>query len=270
MTMETLRRLVRRRIGYRSPLYRIAARTLTDGMTLWREGLGTYRQTARLRADTRGEDTPVAIRFRSLQHPLYLRPGTDDLDAALDNIVRREYGYRRPDTPPKVMVDAGAYIGDTAVFFLNRYPAIKVHALEPNPESRAIAERNLAPYGDRVHLIPAALSTTVGSASFGGTEMGARIGQAGEFEVLTTALPALLRRIPEGYIDILKMDIEGSEMEILSGDVSEWLPHVGLLIVETHSPAITEKLQEVMTGQGWQTLRYRNLFYCSPAVVSQR
>lgn len=263
--METLRRLVRRRLGYRSPLYRVAARTLTDGMTIWREGLGTYWQTARLRAAAGRVGKPVAVRFRSLQHPLYLRPGTDDLDAALNNIVRHEYGYRCPDTPPKVMVDAGAYIGDTAVFFLNRYPAITVHALEPNPESRAVAERNLAPYGDRVTLIPAALSTTVGTVSFGGSEMGARIGEGGEFDVATTTLPALLRRIPEGQIDILKMDIEGAEMEILSGDVSEWLPHVGLLIVETHGAEITEKLQEVMAGQGWQAVRYRNLFYCSPA-----
>lgn len=34
MNLETLRCLVRRRIGYRSRLYRIAARILTDGMTL--------------------------------------------------------------------------------------------------------------------------------------------------------------------------------------------------------------------------------------------
>ena len=263
--METLRRLVRQRIGYRSRLYRIAARTLTDAMTLWREGMGTYLQTVRLRVAAGQASAPIAIRFRSLQHPFYLRPGTEDLNASLNNIVRHEYGHQRPDRPPKVMVDAGAYIGDTAVYFLNRYPEITVHALEPNPESRAVAERNLIPYGNRVNLIPAALSTTIGSVSFGGKQMGARIGEGGKFEVTTTTLPALLRSIPDGYIDILKMDIEGAEMEILSGDVSEWLPHVGLLIVETHGVEITKKLKRVMAGQGWQVLRYRNLFYCSPA-----
>ena len=263
--METIRRLVRQRIGYKSPLYRIAARTLTGGMTLWREGLSTYLQTARLRAAPGKGGTPTAVRFRSLQHPLYLRPGTDDLNAALNNIVRHEYGYLQPATPPKVMVDAGAYIGDTAVFFLNRYPGVTVHALEPNPESRAVAERNLAPYGDRVTLIPAALSTTVGTVTFGGSEMGARIGEGGYLEVATTTLPALLQQIPGAHIDILKMDIEGAEMDILCADVSDWLPHVDLLIVETHGPEITDKLQEVMAGQGWRVVCYRNLFYCSPA-----
>lgn len=218
--METIRRLVRHRIGYTSPFYRAAARILTDGMTIWREGLGTYWQIARLRESAGRTGALVAISVRSLEHQLYLRPGTDDLKAVLNNIVRREYGYQQPDTPPKVMVDAGAYIGDTAVFFLNRYPTFTVLALEPNPESLAVAERNLAPYGDRVTLIRAALSTTVGSVSFGGTQKGARIGDGGEFQVATTTLPALLPRIPEGHIDILKLDIEGAEMEIFSGNVS--------------------------------------------------
>lgn len=32
------------------------------------------------------------------------------------------------------MFDARVYIGDTSVFFLNRYPAIFVYALEPKSE----------------------------------------------------------------------------------------------------------------------------------------
>ena len=123
MTMEAIRRIARQRLGYRSPVYRLAAQTLTDGMTLWREGLATYRQIARLRAAAGDGGKPVAIQFRSLQHPLYLRPGTDDLNAALNNIVRREYGYQPPPhASPEVMVDAGAYIGDTAVFFSTAIP----------------------------------------------------------------------------------------------------------------------------------------------------
>jgi hypothetical protein len=37
--MEAIRRIVRQRIGYRSPVYRLTARALTDSMTHWREGL---------------------------------------------------------------------------------------------------------------------------------------------------------------------------------------------------------------------------------------
>jgi len=59
-------------------------------------------------------------------------------------------------------------------------------------------------------------------------------------------------------------------MELLSDDVSGWMPHVGLMIVETHGPEITEKLQEVMASQGWQAIRYRNLFYCSREGLNNR
>lgn len=120
------------------------------------------------------------------------------------------------------------------MFLLNRYAAISVYALEPNQESYALAERNLALYAKRAILIPAALSTAMGSISFSGTQMGVRIGEGRELRVATPRLTALLGRIPEGHIDILKM-------EILFGDVFEWLSHVSLLIIETHGSAITEK-----------------------------
>ncbi len=68
---------------------------------------------------------------------------------------------------------------------------------------------------ERAELIAAALSTHVGTVHFGGEQMGARIGALGNLEVPTTTLPALIKQIPERHIDILKMDIEGAEMDTL-------------------------------------------------------
>jgi hypothetical protein len=35
-------------------------------------------------------------------------------------------------------------------------------------------------------------------------------------------------------VDILKIDIEGAELEIFSDGADEWLPRIGLIIIETH------------------------------------
>ena len=35
-------------------------------------------------------------------------------------------------------------------------------------------------------------------------------------------------------MDILKVDIEGAELEIFSQGTAEWLPRVDLIIIETH------------------------------------
>jgi hypothetical protein len=46
-------------------------------------------------------------------------------------------------------------------------------------------------------------------------------------------MPALLAMCPRNEIDILKIDIEGSEKALFS-DNTEWLAHVHNLCIETH------------------------------------
>lgn len=47
------------------------------------------------------------------------------------------------------------------------------------------------------------------------------------------------------FIDILKLDIEGSELEILSNGLSNWCHKVGILIIELH-PAIDRKCAGIL------------------------
>jgi hypothetical protein len=44
----------------------------------------------------------------------------------------------------------------------------------------------------------------------------------------------LLRRAGADEVDVLKMDIEGSEGEVFSGDVHSWLPRVRTVLMEIH------------------------------------
>ncbi len=43
-----------------------------------------------------------------------------------------------------------------------------------------------------------------------------------------------MREAEFDYVDILKIDIEGAELEIFSEGSEEWLSKIGLIIVETH------------------------------------
>lgn len=55
-------------------------------------GLGPYRQIRRQCAVAGQRGAPVAVGFQSLRHLLYLRPGTDELNAMLNNTVRTNTG----------------------------------------------------------------------------------------------------------------------------------------------------------------------------------
>jgi FkbM family methyltransferase len=48
------------------------------------------------------------------------------------------------------------------------------------------------------------------------------------------SIPKLLRRIGEDTIDVLKLDIEGTEKQIFSSGCLGWLARIGVVLVETH------------------------------------
>lgn len=233
-------------------------------MTIYREGFGMFRKLQSLGRSSK-PGAPVSLRFRSLKHPLLIRPGTSDVGAALDNIVRQEYGRYPPRQTPRVLVDAGAYIGDTSAFFLNRYPTLKCWSLEPNPTSFALAARNLAPYGDRANVMQVALSGESGKVWISGSEVGARIGSGEGTEVPAMTVADLLKLIPYKFIDILKLDIEGAEFDVFSRLPDQWLSSVGMIIIETHGPETSRIVKSRMAENGWSMRRYRNLYYCWPS-----
>jgi FkbM family methyltransferase len=264
MTLEWFRRIVRERLGYRSRPYRLASRLLTDGTTIAREGAGTFFILRKIRRSQASPRDAVPVRFRSLDHPILIRPGTCDLGAAVDNLVRLEYGRYPPRDAPRVLVDGGAYIGDTSAFFLSRYPGLTAWSLEPDATSFAAAVRNIAPYGTRAHVLQSALCAVSGQVCVSGTEIAARVGSGSGTTVPAITIEQLLEIIPEKFIDILKLDIEGAETEIFEHSPERWLPFVGMIIVETHGPESSRAMEGAMRNNGWSIRRYRNLYYCWP------
>ena len=60
----------------------------------------------------------------------------------------------------------------------------------------------------------------------------------------------LLNRSEDGIIDILKVDIEGSERTLFQENL-EWLPKTKLIIMEIHSDEIREVCEKVLFSHGF-------------------
>lgn len=262
--MEKLRRFSRNLLGWDSRLYRAASQALEISVLVRTEGIGSAIKIWRLKNVDIQSHQPVELSFRKLKYPFLIRPGTKDVDTAINNFSREEYGYAQPMGRPTTLVDAGAYIGDTSAYFLSKYSELQSWALEPNPESRALAEQNLAPYGARAKILPLALTATGTPVRFSGEQTGARVSNSEGIEVQSTTIGMLLEQIPEGRIDILKLDIEGAEGEIFSLSPDKWLDRIGFIVVETHGPAITKTVLDTLALNGWSVKHYRNLYYCWP------
>lgn len=259
MNLERVRKAARGILGYKSPAYRIAAHLLTQYQILCREGWSTMRQIERVKG-TNGSE--MALSLRRLQYPIVVRVGTDDVLTVVNNAIREEYGQFANNFAPRIIVDAGAYIGDSSAYFLSRFPTSRVIALEPNEDSFSLALRNLFPYGDRVSLLKSALWTEVTTVRFGGVQTGAAIGLRGS-EVPTETITSLMIKYDLNFIDLLKLDIEGAESQVVPSGVGGWLNKVGTICFETHGSEIEKLLIPLLTGAGFSCARFRNVWYCT-------
>lgn len=117
-------------------------------------------------------DNAVALALRS--GPRFeLRPdsfGNNDYGVAYEVFVHDYYNDRAPFAAEKteLVVDLGANVGFTLLYFLHRYRHCRIIAFEPHPRHFAQAERNLALDGsrDRVQLyaLAAGAQSVVGSS----------------------------------------------------------------------------------------------------------
>lgn len=259
--MENIRRVVRGIIGPNNPLYRQAAISLDYLLTVKTEGVEVANQLQRL--DRQKSGKMEALKLNSLQYPIWIRPGTLDASTVISNVIREEYGKLLFKNMPRWIIDAGAYIGDTSAYFLNRYPEANIIALEPHDVNYAMCEKNLKPYGDRVQLLQKGLFSEETQLTFTGEGTAGSIGEGDGFTIETTTIPNLLKDIPGGHIDLLKMDIEGAEKDIFEANASEWLPKIDHIIVELHSPEITTSVLTILRENGWSSELYRSVWYCS-------
>ncbi|MBD5551440.1 MAG: FkbM family methyltransferase [Lachnospiraceae bacterium] len=114
----------------------------------------------------------------------------------------------------EIIVDCGAYVGDTAKFFIKNIPGCRVIALEPDEKNiEALQKLKL----EGLEIIQAGAWSEDTSLYFlediGGTSTGA-ISDSGVSKIEAKALDYLLECQLATYI---KMDIEGAELEALKG-----------------------------------------------------
>lgn len=125
--------------------------------------------------------------------------------------------------PGESVVDVGAYAGDTTYFFSRAVGAEgRVLAIEPDPESFAALQRNLAEHQlANVTAASTAVWDKQGEMAFsaGGTTISGITLQPEPWETIvrvpTQTLEAILDEYGFQHVDFLKMDIEGAEFTVL-------------------------------------------------------
>ena len=169
---------------------------------------------------------------------------SSDLDVFSQIFVHREYRCLDDLTGVHVVIDCGANVGYSSAYFLSRFPACTVIAVEPDSGNFAAMERNLAPYGNRVRAIHSGvwaerIGLVMNEAVFrDGREWTRQVRPARPGETATMEaidIQSLVDSCGGEPISILKIDIEGAEYEVFSSPGwRRWIDSVETLVIEVH------------------------------------
>lgn len=186
----------------------------------------------------------LSIKIPNHDYAVSVRAMTSDMLAFKQIFIDQEYESNNLPSTAENIIDLGANIGLASVFFAKRYPNANILAVEPDKRNYAVLTQNIAGVSDRVKSILGAAwhkdgKIFIQSDLADGSDLGAwgrrtvETADNRENEVDAFGLSSLIGKM-RGDIDILKVDVEGAELEIFSQNASEWLPRVKLVVVETH------------------------------------
>ena len=149
------------------------------------------------------------------------------------------FGAQRPAESVRAVVDVGANVGYSTIYFRKRYPNASVWAIEPDVNTFAELVRNTGNDAAvrRGHGALWCQHEPLAIDADGSDTNGLRVHPA---EGATTnvvqayTMDDILELIPDHHIDVLKVDVEGAERFVFGADADRWLEHVELILIEIH------------------------------------
>ncbi len=200
-----------------------------------------------------GGRSPIELRLKSGLRVRIRSRSTTDYGVAWDIYWRGCYRCPEPLSSVRRIVDLGANVGYSCLFWCQQYPEALVTAFEPHPEHLSAIAGHLTAnrFSDRVKVVEAAA---------GVAEAAMYLVDAGSSSAITESPGGYavsvvdFFQILEGPIDILKIDIEGGEYGLLADERFGALG-ARTVVVEWH------KTDNYPDGRKWCEDRLRTFGY---------
>lgn len=189
-----------------------------------------------------------------------VRSRSADLNTAVNNL-RFEYQFIDSLSLGSLqgqIVDAGAYIGTSALAFRKKLPDLTISCIEPSEQNLSLLKENLSNL-DNLHILEGVLGPKSGIAPLFARKTGeignsvvskrpdSETGETAKYFVESFSLQDILDK--NGPIAILKMDIEGGERAIFENN-KRLLATIPIIICELHeriAPGVTESMYRFLT-----------------------
>ena len=203
----------------------------------------------------------ITFGFKGRSVPFHFREGSIGDEGVIKNIFQdldydiscwpqgrrlAEYHLEQCVRRPSLIIDAGANIGASALYFLNLSENAFVFAIEPDVNNWQLLELNTQDYPAKTNFL-GAIAEQDGELLLedpGHSDWGFRTRPVSAADAAAPGVKARVRSIsPDTILSdprvaamtplIFKIDIEGGEDRLFSGDTS-WMTKFALIIVELH------------------------------------
>jgi FkbM family methyltransferase len=138
----------------------------------------------------------------------------------------------------ETIIDCGANIGMSSLYFASAYPSAKIYSVEADPENFAILRSNtmgnprIVPIHGCIVTMPQETAAFNNHGPAWGRKVSGNSGTGNTIYVPAVTLDALLAKHGIARVDLLKMDIEGAEREVLANGI--YLDSVQHVVAELH------------------------------------
>lgn len=191
---------------------------------------------------------------RDIKTPVYGRLGTSDRSVFEQIFCWDEFRPLAKLTNVLYIIDAGANVGYSTLFFLHLFPNAKVIAIEPDHDNFQMLQLNTKPFSNRVTCLNSAIwgrrckmlvekdgyrdelhwarrTLPISDVTFQANNLQPEYNSSEIIDGIT--IDELVHQFHIPSIDLLKMDIEGGEISIFQHS-HDWLSYVKNVLVELH------------------------------------
>ncbi|MCF8044280.1 MAG: FkbM family methyltransferase [Desulfarculaceae bacterium] len=182
------------------------------------------------------ETVTVGLGLAGTDTKIRLRSFSSDIDVFEQIFIDEDYRFD-VNFEPKTIVDAGANIGLSAIYFALAFPGADIMALEPESTNYELLETNTEEFP---HITPIKKGlwyknsrlniTNPDEAKF---SFSLEENDKSPDAVDGVTVDSLIQEHGLETIDILKIDIEGAEKEVFA-EKPAWLSRVKIIFIELH------------------------------------
>ena len=195
----------------------------------------------------------LVAKIKNTDLKIFLRNDKYDTQIFTQIFIRAELDVHF-EAEPKIIIDGGANIGLATLYLKNKFPLAKIIAVEPEQSNFDLLLKNTKGYKDvfclqigiwnkncRLGII----DNGDGNASFITKELEENEWSKQVINAIT--INEIMKRFEIREIDLLKLDIEGSEKEVFEKDVEIWLSNTNHIMVEIH-PHLHPDCESIVAG----------------------